>query len=337
MAALPHTGETTIGELVQSGLYGDFGKFIFTYMTPDHWRNKLSAYGYEKVGFEAGLQRMRELAAAGETCHFQIYPEDERLASWDKDTVWLEYFPSPKKVENQPYALILPGGGFNRQWGFIEGQAIAARANALGLPAFVLYYRVKQEPVMPLPIEDLYSAVRFIAKNADSFGVDPERYLLGGFSAGASIAGCLLTERFGWERGGIPKPTAMFLGYAPTRFNEFYQAWQDAPEGSAAKESVAVMLRRVGGPNFSLNTLSPYHLPAHLNPDAPPVYITANRDDPVVPVVNSLSLIDALKARGIEYRAKIGKTGGHSYGLGNGLEVAGWFDEAVELFASHLK
>ena len=41
----------------------------------------------------------------------------------------------------------------------------------------------------------------------------------------------LLTERFSWRQGGIPKPTAVFLGYAPTRFNEFYQAWQDAPEG----------------------------------------------------------------------------------------------------------
>ena len=47
----------------------------------------------------------------------------------------------------QPYLLILPGGGWNRQWGFIEGQASAARASALGYPAFVLYYRVKQEPV----------------------------------------------------------------------------------------------------------------------------------------------------------------------------------------------
>ena len=337
MAALPHTGETTIGELVQSGAYGEFAKFIFTYMTPDHWQNKLSAYGYEKAGFEAGLQRMRELASTGETLHFQVYPETERLASWDKDTVWLEYFPSLKKEENQPYVLILPGGGFNRQWGFIEGQAIAARANALGYPAFVLYYRVKQEPVMPLPIEDVYGAVRFIAQNAALFGVDPERCLLGGFSAGASIAGCLLTERFSWRQGGIPKPTAVFLGYAPTRFNEFYQAWQDAPEGSAAREGYAAVLRRVGGPNFSMDTLSPYDLPARLRPDAPPVYITANLDDPVVPAVNSLALIDALKARGMEYQAKIGKSGGHSYGLGNGLEVAGWFDGAIALFSSHLK
>ena len=63
--------------------YGDFARFIFTYMTPDHWNNQLSAYGYEKVGFAQGLARMEELASQSAALHFQIYPKEERLASWD--------------------------------------------------------------------------------------------------------------------------------------------------------------------------------------------------------------------------------------------------------------
>ncbi len=333
MTSIPHTGESTIGDLVLSNVYGEFGKFIFTYMTPDHWNSPLSVYGYEKTDFEQGLLRMRELAESGQTLHFQIYPREERLSSWDKDTVWLEFFPSPQSKQDMPYILILPGGGFNRQWGFIEGQAIAARANALGYPAFVLYYRVKQEPVMPLPIHDLYRAVQFIGENAERFGVDPSRYMLGGFSAGASVAGCVLTGRFGWEAGGIPRPSAVFLGYAPTRYDEFYRAWRDAPDGSPEKEGYAAVLRRVGGPAFSTETLAPYDISAQLNPKAPPVFVTANRDDPVVPVVNSLALVEALRKLGIRHRVRIGQQGGHSYGLGNGLEAAGWFDEAIALFA----
>lgn len=332
-AAFP-SGETTIGELVKSGLYGDFANYIFTYMTPDHWGNRLSAYGYETVGFERGLRRMKELAPRSKELHFQIYPKEERLSSWDKAAVWLEFFPV-EKDEKLPYVLILPGGGFNRQWGFIEGQAIAARANELGYPAFVLYYRVKQEPLMPLPIDDLHQTIRFIEENAGKFNVAPGRYMAGGFSAGASIAGSLLTERFGWRAAGIPKPKAVFLGYAPTRFDEFYRAWRDAPEGSPVREGNAAVLRRVGGPHFTEETLAPYSIVDNLAPDAPPVYITANLDDPIVPVINSLALIDALKERCMEYHAKIGKTGGHSYGLGNGLEAAGWFDEAMSIFAEH--
>ena len=335
MAALPHSGETAIGELVQSGLYGEYANYIFTYMTPDHWRNRLSAYGYEKVGFEAGLLRMRELAARSRELHFPVYPEEERLASWDKATVTLEYFPAEKTGKALPYVLILPGGGFNRQWGFIEGQAVAARANALGYPAFVLYYRVKQEPLMPLPVEDACRAVRYIDAHADSLGVQAGKYMVGGFSAGAAITACLLTKRFGWEAGGIPRPAAVFLGYGPMRYDEFYRAWEEAPAGSPAREGCAAVLRRVGGPGFTMDTLSPYNIIERLNPDSPPVYVTANLDDPTVPVVNSLELIEALKENHIEHKAKIGRTGGHSYGLGNGLEVAGWFDEAIALFAEH--
>lgn len=333
MAAIPHTGETTIGELVQSGLYGEFGKYIFTYMTPDHWGNRLSAYGYEKAGFEAGLRRMRELAPRSAELHLPVYSEEERLSSWDLDTVRLEVFPADQPGPPRPYVLIMPGGGFNRQWGFIEGQAVAARANELGYPAFVLYYRVKQEPLMPMPVRDLYRAVRFIDQHAERFRVLPGNYMVGGFSAGAAVAACLLTERFGWETGGIPRPAAVFLGYGPMRWDEFYRAWEEAPEGSPVRRETAAVLRRVGGPDFTMETLRPYDIISQVDPESPPVYITANRDDPTVPVANSLELAKALREKGVDCRTKIGGTGGHSYGLGNGLEAAGWFDEAVRLFA----
>lgn len=36
------TPEMTIGDLVKSKVYGDFGTHIFTDMTPDHWNALLS-------------------------------------------------------------------------------------------------------------------------------------------------------------------------------------------------------------------------------------------------------------------------------------------------------
>ena len=337
MTTLELSENTTIGELVQSGLYGDFARFIFTYMTPDHWNNPLRVYGFETVGFEKTLRRMRELSGKNQVMHFHIWPKEDRLAQWDKDTVWLEFFPAPVSGQRKPYALILPGGGFNRQWGMIEGQAIAARLNELGMPAFVLYYRVKQEPVVQLAIEDLYAAVRFIDRNAGRFGVEAGEYLLGGFSAGASVAGCLLTERFSAQSGGIPAPKTVMLGYAPARYDEFYRTWKEAPEGSAERESGAAVLRRVGGPCFTPESLAPYNIPMNLSPEGPAVYLTANEDDPVVPAVNTHALEEALKERGRTVRSRIGKTGGHSYGLGIGLEAEGWLDEAAELFESVIK
>ena len=102
MKTIPHTGENTIGDLVRSGMYGEFGRFIFTYMTPDCWNTRLSAYGYDTVGFKEGLERMRQLADSGEDLHFKIYSAEERMSCWDKDTVWLEFFPSPQPESQRP-------------------------------------------------------------------------------------------------------------------------------------------------------------------------------------------------------------------------------------------
>ena len=59
------TPDMTIGDLVKSGVYGDFANFIFTDMTPDHWNCPLRDYGFDKVGFVPTLHRMEELAASG--------------------------------------------------------------------------------------------------------------------------------------------------------------------------------------------------------------------------------------------------------------------------------
>ena len=37
------TPEMTIGDLVKSKVYGDFGTHIFTDMTPDHWNAPLAS------------------------------------------------------------------------------------------------------------------------------------------------------------------------------------------------------------------------------------------------------------------------------------------------------
>lgn len=47
-----------------------------------------------------------------------------------------------------PYAVVIPGGGFNRQWGLIEGFCIAVKLMELGISSYVLFYRTKQEPVI---------------------------------------------------------------------------------------------------------------------------------------------------------------------------------------------
>lgn len=195
--------EMTIGDLVKSNVYGDFANYIFTDMTPDHWNCPLKDYGYEKVGFEQTLHRMEELASTKDQYVYHIYDEETRLSQWDKEKPVLLHFPGPEA--GLPYAVVIPGGGFNRQWGLIEGMAIAAEFNRQGYTAFVLYYRTKIEPVIPKAIEDMHQAIRFIEEHASTFSVKKGHYILGGFSAGATLAGEMGSTNFGWKTAGLPK------------------------------------------------------------------------------------------------------------------------------------
>ncbi len=328
--------DMTIGDLVLSGVYGVFAEYLFTYMTPDHWNRPLREYGFEKCGFEQGLRRMEELAAAdgkgGRSFLHPIYPREERLREWDKaDAEYLYFPPCGARADSapKPYVIVIPGGGFNRQWGFIEGESIAAALNAMGYPAFVLFYRVKQEPLMPRPLEDLYRMMADLEARAAEFHILPGRCMIGGFSAGGTLAAEAGSANLGWKAAGVSRPEALFLGYPAVRPSASWQAWQQAPEHSALREAMGPFLRRLGGPDFTEASLEPFELLCHLDDSCPPVYLTACEDDGTVPVQDSIQLDARLTELGIPHRTRIGRRGGHSFGLGVGTDTEGWLAEAV--------
>lgn len=326
------TPEMTIGDLVKSGVYGDFAFYIFTDMTPDHWNNQLKNYGFETVGFVPALHRMEELAAGGKNFVYHIYDEETRLSQWDKEKAVLLHFPGPE--ENKPYAIVIPGGGFNRQWGLIEGMAIAAELNSLGYTAFVLYYRTKQEPVMDKAIEDMRTAIRFIEAQAENFKVEKGHYIMGGFSAGATLSGEIGSTNYGWKAAGLPKPEMIFLGYTACDMRSFYDVYQKFPVGHPMHKGQGDFLRRIGGAEFGWEDLAPYNLVDFMDESYPPVYLTANEDDGTVPFVNSILMRSTCEKLGIPCKCKFGKTGGHSYGLGIGLSVEGWLSDAIDFWHS---
>lgn len=326
--------EWTIGDLIESGRYGQFANYLFTDMTPDHWDRALSSYGYEAIYAGPTLRRLEDLASAGLDAPIPLYSELERLRQWDKRSVCMQYFPPLEQKETVPFALIIPGGGFNRQWGLIEGMAEAVRLNELGYAAFVLYYRVKQEPLMPLPIEDMYQAIRYIIAHAAEFRVDPDGYLIGGFSAGATLSSYIMTENYGYRWAGVPAPALVFQGYTAVMMDTFYDSYEAVPCDDPGKAAAGAFLRKVGGPLFTRASLEPFNSLAHLMADCPPVYLTANEDDPTVPFINTVMLEKRLSAMSIPHRSRTGTVGGHSYGLGIGLEVDGWFDDMVQYWMS---
>ena len=363
----PVSPQMTIGDLVKNPAYGLLSRYIFTYMTPDHYYASLDSLGFKTAGFVPGLHRLEELAASdrheGSSYIHRIYSAEDCLANYDKAAVALLHFPSkiretesfssdiqtPASVPCTPYVLVIPGGAFNRQWGFIEGQAIAAALNEMGYTAFVLYYRTKQEPLMPKPIEDMHRAVAYIEEHAASFRIQKGHYMIGGFSAGACLAQEIASDNFGyasrpavikagsagqisWKPEAIPAPEAIFLAYTACSNMDSYYRLQKLPADSPQRAGMSPFLRRIGGPSFDEQSLEPFEILRHIDSSYPRTYLLANEDDDVVPVVNTRNFDAKLNELGVAHICRIGRTGGHSFGLGIGLELEGWLEEAVQFW-----
>ena len=81
----------------------------------------------------------------------------------------------------------------------------------------------------------------------------------------------------------------------------FYNIWANAPKDSSAHNSMNDFLSRLIIGEITKEDLAPLCLESNISKDIP---------------VKSI----------------IGSTGGHSYGLGCGLEVDGWIDDAINFW-----
>src|SRR5207237_7394823 len=84
--------------------------------------------------------------------------------------------------------VIAPGGAYIGLAGTLEGVEPAAWFTARGATAFILTYRVGPQARLPISLFDGARAIRFVRANAKTFGVDPARIGMMGFSAGGHLA-----------------------------------------------------------------------------------------------------------------------------------------------------
>ena len=81
--------------------------------------------------------------------------------------------------------IVCPGGGYQELAGSYEGVDVAKWANAHGMHAAVLWYRVPQNHIGAL--QDIQRAIRLARANADKWNINPDKICVMGFSAGANL------------------------------------------------------------------------------------------------------------------------------------------------------
>jgi len=158
-----------------------------------------------RVEFDSMMAQMRVEIPGIETLSI----EDRMVPGWEGDPeVGVRiYRPLASAASAAPAApvpgiLYIHGGGFII--GNIESEHAGAAVMAIELGAVVVSveYRLAPEHPFPAPVHDCYAALSFLAAEAAALGVDPERLVVAGASAGGGLAAgtALLARDLGGPR-----------------------------------------------------------------------------------------------------------------------------------------
>lgn len=208
-----------------------------------------------------------------------------------------------------PALIVCPGGGYEF-CSIREGAPVARAFARQGIRAFVLWYDCSAPPLGERPLHTLSAAVAWVRGASARLGVDPNRIAVGGFSAGAHLAGSLGVL---WNRASrfapgtdlqAHRPNALVLGYPVVTAGEY--AHRGSMERLAGED-------RARQQDWSLETF--------VDGDTPPTFLWHTLDDGTVPVENSLLLEAALRRAGVPHEVHLFPHGVHGLALAD-LETA---------------
>ncbi len=219
-----------------------------------------------------------------------------------------------------------PGGSYFWLDKATEGECVARWLQKAGISAFVLEYRVGGVLAFithcrllfrgnryPDMLQDVQRSVQLVRENAGTFGINPRRVGVMGFSAGGHLA-IMAGEFFDsgvLELAGVTpsvslKPDFIVPVYPVVTLNK----------KPAHKRSRRGMLGE--WKSISSEMKDSLSLEEHVRNDMPPVFLVNCKDDPVVDYRNSELLDSALTSHGVPHRYFQFKAGGHGFGADGG-------------------
>ena len=271
-----------------------------------------------------GLNRLIEIAEKKKPYFFTVYSEEEMKEDANKQDVKLFHFPG---TENGRFAILLSGGAYGCVCSMAESFPVAAKFNEMGITVFCLNYRVyipEMGALLPKPIDDLAAAYRFIAGRAEEFQIDPNHYLVGGFSAGGHVSAEWGTQNMGARKYQLPQPEQLLLGYSFITTEKMRE--------TISKEFWEYFFTAMFGTGYTKVDEARYSVNQHVDREYPPTYLVQSMDDGEVPYYNLICMKEALETAGVRYKSENPETGGHGFGLGSATEAAGWVERAVEFW-----
>ncbi len=229
------------------------------------------------------------------------------------------YKPTNQVYEKAPVYYLITGGGWNScdRQGMVGFSGISMDAlRRQGFAVTSIDYRILQDGVdMNGIISDCMDGVRYLVKYADNAGIDPEKIVIAGHSAGGHLA--LMTaigdqskftkdsvfgENYGYKALGCVGMSALTVCYEVdgkllTAVTHLPQLFGGDGNGAAAHEA------------------SPLDL---ISKDMCPILLSTGTDDPAVFPENTYLFRDKAKDVGADVTVIISENAGHSYEPMNG-------------------
>ncbi|RSU51176.1 alpha/beta hydrolase [Sphingomonas sp. S-NIH.Pt15_0812] len=217
----------------------------------------------------------------------------------------LTAFPADPKHRNGVGIIIFPGGGHRLLVWTNEGTKVATALNRMGITAFVLKYRLANEPGSTYTVagdaaDDARRAVRWVRANAAAYGVDPARLGVMGFSAGGELVSLIADN---------PEPAGRPV--------------TDATDRISAR------------PDFQILVFpGPGGLPARDAAHAPPAFITAGSLDQCC-AAPSVALYQQLREAHVPAELHMYAGADHAFNLdeSNRISILHWPDRLADWLA----
>lgn len=216
---------------------------------------------------------------------------------------------SPKNKTTDAAVIICPGGGYGILAYDHEGTEIAEWFNKNGMTAVVLKYRLPEresfDNVSIRPLQDAQTAIRYVRKNADKYGISKDKIGIMGFSAGGHLAATASTL-FDTQVGEVTDPS---VSVRPDFSLLIY------PVISFDKDITHVGSKEnLIGKNPSKEDEIRFSPEKQVKADTPPAFLVSTTDDWVVPE-NSIAYFLACKKNKVPVEMHIYEKGGHGYAL----------------------
>ena len=224
---------------------------------------------------------------------FNVVPNITYLTASGYDAK-LDLYVRREATVPQPTVIFIHGGGWTG--GTKEGRAFAIQPYlAMGLNVVNVEYRLAKVALAPAAVEDCRCALRWVIRNAKQYGIDPQKIVVSGDSAGGHLA---LTTGFLPGTAGLDRQcpgsedlhvAAVVNWYGISDVNELL-------DGPNMKPYAVTWLGSLTNREEIARRVSPL---TYVRAGLPPVLTIHGDADPTVPYTQSVRLHKALSDAGV--------------------------------------